>query len=329
MADVVQNKPASDASSGTGGGQVAAEAPEVAVLVLNWRRYDETQECLESLQSLEIPPRPRVYLIDQESDTAALGHLVARFPEVVAIPLSGNLGYAGGMNRGIERALADGAKYLMLLNNDARMTPPVVRQLLALFKSHLHVGVAGPSLRFLPPDERVVSIGLEVNRWSGRVHLRHHGGLPENLYPYPHQVDAVSGACLMISAEVLREIGPLDESYFFYFEDVDLCLRARAAGWNVYCIPTAVVYHEGGATMGESPDRVYYGVRNQLKVIAERGLNVAQPIAWGRNLYIVGLHLAQILSEKRVDTPSRLHTLWEGTRDFRRRSFGPRPPGGS
>lgn len=297
----------------------------VAVLLLNWRQYERTAACLESIYALEAPPTPSIYLIDNESDPSALKALLAKHPSVIPIPLEANLGFAGGMNAGIKRALADGADYVVLLNNDTFLTPPVICQLIALFENkHLKVGIAGPSLRTLPPESKVEAIGLEVNRWSGRITLRHNGVSPEDLYPYPHQVDALSGACMMISREVIEEVGTLDDGYFFYFEDVDLCLRARDKGWNVYASPTAVVYHEGGASMGDHPDRAYYGVRNQLKVIAERGLDVSSPIALGRSLYIAALNLARLKNEGDLPSPKHLKGFIQGVRDHRRRHYGPR-----
>ena len=300
---------------------------QVAVLILNWRQYARTRLCLEGLHALETPPEPRLYLIDNASDAAALRELIERFPAVTPIPLADNRGFAGGMNAGIRQALADGADYVVLLNNDALITPPTLRQLLAMFENHhLKAGIVGPSLRTLPPDERVQAVGLDVNRWSGRVVMRHAGVSPELLYPYPHQVDAVTGACMMVSREVLEAVGPLDEDYFFYFEDVDLCLRARDAGYQVFMVPGAVVYHEGGATIGDSPDGVYYGVRNQLKVIRERGLPVSLPVRVGRSAFIVGLHLAQIVKERRMDLSAGVRAVARGLTHHRQQRYGPASP---
>lgn len=299
---------------------------DVAVLVLNWRSYPRTADCIEALTALEGDARPRIYLIDNESDPAELASLVQRHPHVVPLPLTENRGFAGGMNHGIRRALADGASHVVLLNNDALVTPPALLQLQALFDNHhLKVGIAGPCLRTLPPDETVVAVGLDVNRWSGRVVQRHHGVAPELLYPYPHQVDAVTGACMMISREVLEQVGLLDEDYFFYYEDVDLCLRARAEGWNVYAVPTAVVYHEGGATIRGRPEKPYYAVRNQLKVIAERGLRVSHAVHVGRALFIVGLNTAQVVREREGGLGDALRSLAAGVSDHRQRRYGARP----
>lgn len=300
---------------------------EVAILVLNWRSYDRTRACLDAVSALEGPPQPRVYVVDNESNPAQLAALTEDHPEIVPLPLERNEGFSGGINHGIRRALADGAEHILLLNNDALITPPCLRQLQAIFTNrHLKAGIVAPSLRTLPPEERIAMVGLDVNRWSGRVTLRHHGSPPELLYPYPHQADAVSGACMLVSRELLEEIGLLDDDYFFYFEDVDLCLRARAAGYNVYVVPTAVTYHEGGATMGDAPERAYYGVRNQLRVISERGLEVSPPVAAGRSAYIMGLHLAQILRERRGSVAAGLKAWARGIADHRSQRYGPLSP---
>ena len=300
---------------------------EVAVLVLNYQKYDQTKICLDALHALEAQPAVRIYLIDNASEPQDFQRLMTEFPDVTALPLTDNLGYSGGMNAGIRQALEDGAEHIVLLNNDTQVAPPALRQMLAIFENkHLNAGIVGPSLRTLPPNETIQALGLDVNRWSGRVTMRHFGVSPELTYPYPHQADAISGACLMISRAALESIGLLNDDYFFYFEDVDLSLRVREAGYQVFVVPNAVVYHEGGATMGLSPERCYYGVRNQLKVINERGLKVSFPVAAGRNLFIVGMHMAQAVREQRGARLASLRSVVRGVKHHRKGRYGPAAP---
>lgn len=104
---------------------------KVAIIVLNFQRYDETAGCLESLRSLRHPAT--VYLVDNASQEPSLAALARRFPEVSCLPLAQNEGFAGGMNHGIRRALQEDATHCLLLNDNARVTPPLLEQLLALY----------------------------------------------------------------------------------------------------------------------------------------------------------------------------------------------------
>ncbi len=292
----------------------------VAVVVLNWRRPEETAGCLASLMTLEH--RVRTYLVDNESDPEALQALLDRFPAVSAIPNSENLGYAEGMNVGMDRALEQGATHLLLLNNDVRVTPPLIDRLLAIFRLHKDAGIVGPCIRFPEPDGRVESLGIDVNRFSGRVQLRFHGTHPDDVYPYPHKVDAVAGAAMMVSAALVQAVGQFDPGYFAYFEDIDLCLRARARGFASYVSPRAVVYHAGAGTMGDRPERIYYGVRNHLWVVEEHGMPLSRGLRPVRLAYVAALHGFQVVRERRAGLMAGLRHYALGLRDYRTGRLG-------
>ncbi len=297
------------------------DAVSVAVVVLNWRRYDETLACLRAVSLLERPAR--VFLVDNESDPAGLAQVRARFPSVATLPQEQNLGYAEGMNVGLEAAIRAGASHILLLNNDARVTPPVVDRLLALFRVHADAGVVGPSIRFPEPDGRIEALGMDVNPYSGRIVLRHHGASPDDVFPYPHKVDAVPGTAMMVSTDLVERAGMFDPAYFAYFEDVELCLRAREKGFATYVFPKAVVYHAGAATLGSRPERVYYSVRNHLWVMDEHGKPLTPALRTLRRVYIAGLHAAQVLRERGTGPRGSLAGLARGIRDYRAGLSGP------
>lgn len=148
--------------------------------------------------------------------------------------------------------------------------------------------------------------------------LRGAGALPEALYPYPCKVDAVSGAALLVSRKVLEQVGLLEPTYFFYFEDIELCLRARRAGFAAYVHPNAVVYHRGGGTIGAAPEKVYYAVRNQLRMLCAQAVPLPVPFSWARSTFVIGLHAAQLLKEQEVSPTAGLLRLGAGVRDYLR-----------
>lgn len=294
-----------------------------AVVVLNWQQYDETRECLASLTRLKRPAK--LYLVDNASNPSSLQALLADFPTVTGLPLSENLGFAEGMNRGIRQALDEGATHVLLFNNDARATPALLDQLLAMYGAQKDVGVVGPSLRYLPPDPRVQSAGIDINLFTGRVHLRGVDVAPELLYPYPHKVDAVPGTAMLVSAKVFEAVGLLTSDYYFYYEDLDLCLRAREKGLFSYMVPGAVAYHRGGFSMGQAPERAYYAVRNQLRLLCAHGVKLPTPLRWLRSVVVAGMNGAQVVQEGHGISPAHLQAWVQGLQDYLQKRNGPRP----
>jgi len=339
---------------------VPKQATSVAIVVLTWRRYDLAAGCLESVAALNLPASTHctTWLVDNASDSRALARVLTQFPQVRGLPQLRNLGYAAAMNRGIEAALAEGADFVFLLNNDARPAPDALETLLEAAQAHLRAGLIGPVLLAAEGDAqasrwarsnagligpvllaadgegpegssrlvgRVEALGMSVDGWTGRIRQRGHGGWLEQEPGPVVGMDALSGAALLLRASTLREVGLFDPSYYLYFEDVDLCLRARAAGWGCLLVPRAVVHHQGSATIGRGALRSYYGVRNQLTLMARHGQRLPRPLARVRAALIIGYHLAQVLEGAAGPRVEGFKAVWQGARDHRLGLRGARP----
>jgi len=121
---------------------------------------------------------------------------------------------------------------------------------------------------------------------------------------------------MLIRTELLRTAGLLDERFFFYFEDVEFCFRARAAGFGCLCVPEAIAYHEGGVSIGRrSPRRVYFATRNHLRVASELGTggSVARS---ARTAAVLALNTAYVLTSRDVPLLSGLAAVGRGARDY-------------
>jgi GT2 family glycosyltransferase len=172
-------------------------------------------------------------------------------------------------------------------------------------------------------DGRVESRGARLDLVRGRFRLLDHGKPPpgEGLLA----VDIVSGVALMVRVAGLDAIGPLDETYFHSFEDVDWCLRARDAGFRLAVALGARVRHAGSLTLGpESPDRLYYAVRNHLSV-TERLRPLRGLAGWSRRSLIVARNVAYALRQGEVPRGAALRAVRDGVSDFRRGRSGARP----
>ena len=218
-------------------------AADVAVVVLNWQRPDDTIACLESLRAAALGGA-RVLVVDNGSRDDSVARLRARFPDQEILTLPENRGYAGGNNAGIAAALAGGARAVLLLNNDAVVAPDFLDPLVWVLNSHPRI--AAVSSATLRPDRETLELAwLRVHFGHGLVRRVGMHALPSEGYDNPREVPVVVGCSVLMAADALRAVGPLDADYFAYHEDVDWCFRVRAAGWEVHYQPLSRVYHAG------------------------------------------------------------------------------------
>jgi GT2 family glycosyltransferase len=137
-------------------------------------------------------------------------------------------------------------------------------------------------------------------------------------------VDAISGCVMLIPRQIFEAIGPFDESYFFSFEDLDFCSRARAAGFGVVVDTRAAAYHEGGRSVHASPnDRLYFAARNHLRLAASTAPDASRVAHLSRLSAIVLLNLAHAGTAKGGSLASRVIAVLRGTKDYAAGRFGP------
>jgi GT2 family glycosyltransferase len=185
-------------------------------------------------------------------------------------------------------------------------------------------GIAGPVVLARSDPDRVASLGMSYARLSGR--MRHRGAgtrLGGLKLPAGRAVDGVSGCLMLVEREVFEAIGLLDEDYFFSFEDLDFCLKARRTGFATVLSGSATVYHEGSRSIGaDTPRRLYFAARNHL-LLARRIDAPAGRLAFlGRASWIVLLNLAHAVRSKGGSLPERLAAVGEGVRDYAAGRFG-------
>ncbi|QDV38973.1 glycosyltransferase family 2 protein [Tautonia plasticadhaerens] len=258
--------PGPDPSVGPGPSGDSGECP-LLVVVVNYKSAGLAVDCLESLgPELEQVPGSRASLVENDSGE---GDLLAREVEgrgwggwVSLERADRNGGFAAGNNRAIVPALAsaDPPRYVLLLNPDTVVRPGAVRELLAFMDARPDVGIAGSRLEF--PDGRAQRSAFRFPSALGELE----GGLrlgpatrllskwvvappvPEGLDPVP--TDWVAGASMIVRREVFEAVGPMDEAYFMYFEEVDFCRRAAKLGWPCWYVPRSRVVHLVGQSSG-------------------------------------------------------------------------------
>ena len=236
-----------------GGIMATQRHPLVAIVILNWHGWRDTIACLDSLAGLDYS-NYRVLVVDNGSTDDSVARIRAARPEVPIIETGRNLGFSGGCNVGIRRALEDGADYVWLLNNDTTVDPQALRAMVTVAEADLKIGAVGSVLYYMDnPDQVQAWGGGEVSFWSGRAR-NHLTSVPNMRLHY------LTGASMLICRMALEEVGLLDENRFFmYWEDTDFCFRLRKAGWDLAVADQSIVLHKEHAATGKgSPLLGYY-----------------------------------------------------------------------
>ncbi|GAC1641642.1 MAG: glycosyltransferase family 2 protein [Chloroflexota bacterium] len=256
------------------------DRPLVVVVVLNWNGWSDTVSCLARLDRLTYPRR-EVVVVDNGSTDGSEDRIRSAVPEVRLIQTGANLGFAGGNNAGIRYALAQGAEFVWLLNNDTEVPENCLTALVDAMQREPRMGILSPTvfhmetgrpepLNVFPPGVRrptvrgadagadVVTAGIEL-------------------------LDTAPGAAMLVRRAVLEELVGLDESYFHFFEDTDFCWRAWRAGWLVGRASSATLLHRyGTSTNAARPLVLYYMLRNILLFSARAAGIPARTLLWRR-----------------------------------------------
>lgn len=256
--------------------------PAFVAVVLNWNGGDDTLAALESLAGV-----PTI-CVDNGSTDGSDVRVEERFPAVELLRTGANLGFAGGNNVGIRRALERGADWVLLLNNDAVAEPGLVEALVRAAGARPDAGLL--ACKVLSWD----GAGVQYAGADFNARLGYSGRVATNGRPGLRDVGRADGAALALSRAACERAGLLDEQLFMYVEDVDLSLRVRREAFAVVFVPDARVRHKGSGSTGggASTTNLYYDTRNTI-VVAERHARLPPGLRALRRGVIVGAHLVQ------------------------------------
>lgn len=298
----------------------AAPSPSVHAVVLNYRTPEQTLLTVRSLLA-STQPLAAVTVVDN-SETVDCGRMLAELSDRVEyLSTPENLGYPGGMNIGIARALNAGATHLLLVNSDVTVPPDCCARLLEALAAEPTAGIAGPTMVVRDTPDRIDSAGLSFDAASGRMRmLRADEGIASAPND-PRTVDAVSGCLMLIARRVFERIGALDERYFFGFEDLDVCLRARAAGITTVVSPARAYHGRAQSLPARAPERLYYAARNHLLLAASAHGGGSAGV---RQLGVMLMNVAFALKAPPSRVPARISAIAIGCLDFYRDRFGAR-----
>jgi GT2 family glycosyltransferase len=169
---------------------------------------------------------------------------------VELLALNENRRFAGGNNAGIQKAFADGADFVLLLNNDTIVDPDFLPALLARFQSEEQCGMVVPKIYYHDPPDLLWYAGGEISFWTGTMRHRGIREADRGQYGTATETSYATGCCVLVSRELIARVGQLDESFFIYTEDADWSVRARRAGYRIMYEPHARIWHKLSVSAG-------------------------------------------------------------------------------
>jgi GT2 family glycosyltransferase len=231
---------------------------DLSIIIVSWNTREYLLSCLGSIFEEEDGPFKEVIVIDNGSRDGSGNEVKKTFSLIHLVENEKNLGFAKAVNQGLQKS---SGRYVLLLNPDTRVKNRAIERLMSFMDSHPDTGVAGAQLLNSDgskqnsianfPSLATELFNKSLLRW---LFPKRFPGKKRN-YPEPVEVNSVIGACMMVRREVLDQVGLLDEDYFLFLEETDWCYRMKRAGWKIYHVPDAEVYHFQGKSAEKEKKR--------------------------------------------------------------------------
>ncbi|HLG74751.1 MAG TPA: glycosyltransferase family 2 protein [Chloroflexota bacterium] len=276
---------------------------QLSIVIVNWNVRDLVRRCLESLRNLDESIEAEVVVVDNASSDCSIEMVRAEFPDVRVMANIRNVGFGAANNQALKET---SGRYVLFLNPDTEVRPNAIERLLAFIDQRPQVACVGPKL--LNPDGSVQSSRRSFPRLStflveSTILQRYLGGLggvrrfyrAQRSEDEPQPVDWLVGACLLVRRSALDEVGPFDERFFMYSEEMDLCYRLKQASYEVWYVPEAeVVHHEGASSRQDLFRRNVNFHESRYRFFAKHhGLAAALALRW----FVFGTFLFQLAEE--------------------------------
>lgn len=225
-----------------------AKTPHVFVVIPSWNAEQDLPACIDSVLAQSHAALSLVIVDNGSSDDSRkiIEHYQQKDARVRSIYHDKNYGFTGGVNPGLELAIAERATYAALFNNDAVADKDWLKHLVAFLEAHKQYGIAACSL--LHADGKTIDSTADLYTIWGIPYPRGRDEPAAKRFGLSTDVFGASGGASMYRVKMLQEVGLFDQDFFAYYEDIDISFRAQLAGWKVGYVPESVVYHEQGKT---------------------------------------------------------------------------------
>jgi GT2 family glycosyltransferase len=228
---------------------------DISIVIVNWNTRDLLLNCLSSVYETVKEISFEVWLVDNASTDGSVEAAKQGFPEIQIIENRENLGFAKANNLAFQQM---NGRYALLLNTDTALKGDAVKKIYNFMENHSEIGMAcGQLLNEDGSKQNSMAnfpslLSLFCNETVLRIFLPRRFPSKRREYQTPIEIDSCVGACMMVRKEAMDDVGLFDEAYFFFFEETDWAHRMKEAGWKVFFVPGAHIYHAQGKTVGQS-----------------------------------------------------------------------------
>ncbi|MFL2665781.1 MAG: glycosyltransferase family 2 protein [Flavobacteriaceae bacterium] len=239
---------------------------KIAIIIVNWKQYELTINCLLSLQKVEYK-NWKVILVDNEYNFEKINKIKRDFNKVEVIESKENLGFVSANNIGIKYAIKNKFEYIMLLNNDTEVNKKFLAPLVNSFQNDNSLGAVQPL---------IMNYNNRAKVWNAGGYLNIFFGFPytNKLNNKKRQIDWITGCCIVLKTKVINKVGLMDEHFFAYYEDVDWSLRIKKLGYKLGIVESSVIFHHGTKSSNISnsegtlsPFVHYLNIRNHIYLV--------------------------------------------------------------
>ncbi len=282
--------------------------PLVYVLLLNWNDAENTLACLQSIAELDYP-RFRPLVVDNGSTDGSDQMIRSRYPEVEFIANERNLGFAGGANVGLEYARRQGADYVLFINNDTVLDRMLLKELVQVAETHPRAGLLVPKIYYYDEPTRLWAAGARLARFPPRVKMIGFGRPDGPQYNQLRRVDYATGCALLIRRQVLETVGGFDPIYWpIYHEDYDFSARVTQAGWEIWYVPTARLWHKVSRSQRGSGTQAFNLGKNIVPFYRRHG----RPPGLSLALFVIWAVLREVVRGNLAFVRPYLQGVWTG-----------------
>ena len=227
-------------------------APLAIFVVLNWNGFEDTHQCLNSLQKITYA-NYRVLVVDNASSDDSVQRIAAAHPEVTIVHCERNLGVAGGYNVGIAAALEQEPDYIVPMNNDMECDPALLSQMVATQQSWPGCGVVMPKIFYADAPDRINAAGGYTRWMRSNIVMRGYQQLDGPAFAQDVELEFAPSYCLLLTRDLAEQVR-FDDAYFCYYDDWDFCLLVRNAGYRIVFSAQAHIWHKVSRSTKNSPN---------------------------------------------------------------------------
>lgn len=254
----------------------------IIIVFHNERSLEDTLESIRSVREIDYKDYD-IIVVNNGMRDGVRGKIISEFPGVHYLEAERNLGFAGGNNLGIDYGMSNGYDFFLILNNDVAVAPDFLTRLVSRINQDETIGMVGPKTFYFAQKDKVWAAGGYIIKWRaliGGLHednervedflgrwlrgLRELIGKGEKTTYTEGEVDYLPGSCILVKSDVIEKVGKLPEEYLFAFEEAEIALKVKRAGYKVVVEPKAHIWHKVGLSSEQVPEMIYNTYRDRL-----------------------------------------------------------------